>query len=103
MSGGTDDQAVDDCAKNSRVGGNGREGVAGALCSFMSEFVRRVDTDARRVPVPVEDVVDDLEQEPDLLGKGAPRWLGAVTPIGGLLFLAGWGVLIWAARGVDPV
>jgi uncharacterized membrane protein YgdD (TMEM256/DUF423 family) len=33
---------------------------------------------------------------------GAPRWLGAVTPIGGLSFLAGWAVLAWAARGVDP-
>ncbi len=34
---------------------------------------------------------------------GAPRWIGAVTPIGGLCFLAGWAVLAWAARGVDPV
>ena len=36
------------------------------------------------------------------MAAGAPRWLGAVTPIGGLLFLIGWAVLIWAARGVDP-
>jgi uncharacterized membrane protein YgdD (TMEM256/DUF423 family) len=34
---------------------------------------------------------------------GAPRWVGAVTPFGGLSFLAGWAVLAWAARGVDPV
>jgi uncharacterized membrane protein YgdD (TMEM256/DUF423 family) len=34
---------------------------------------------------------------------GAPRWVGAVTPIGGLCFLTGWAVLAWAARGVDPV
>ena len=33
---------------------------------------------------------------------GAPRWIGMVTPIGGLLFLAGWLTLAWAARGVDP-
>ncbi len=33
---------------------------------------------------------------------GAPRWVGAITPIGGLGFLAGWAVLAWAARGVDP-
>ena len=25
------------------------------------------------------------------------RWLGAVTPLGGLAFLAGWAVLAWAA------
>lgn len=25
------------------------------------------------------------------------RWLGAVTPLGGLAFLAGWGLLAWAA------
>jgi uncharacterized membrane protein YgdD (TMEM256/DUF423 family) len=24
------------------------------------------------------------------------RWLGAITPLGGLAFLAGWGVLAWA-------
>jgi uncharacterized membrane protein YgdD (TMEM256/DUF423 family) len=28
---------------------------------------------------------------------GAPRILGAVTPIGGLLLLAGWAVLAWTA------
>jgi uncharacterized membrane protein YgdD (TMEM256/DUF423 family) len=37
------------------------------------------------------------------LALGAPRWLGMVTPFGGLLFLTGWAVLAWAARGVDPV
>ena len=36
------------------------------------------------------------------LALGGPRWLGAVTPIGGVLFLAGWGVLAWAARQVEP-
>lgn len=25
------------------------------------------------------------------------RWLGAVTPVGGVLFLAGWACLAWAA------
>ena len=36
------------------------------------------------------------------MALGAPRWLGAVTPIGGLCFLAGWAILAWAARGIDP-
>jgi uncharacterized membrane protein YgdD (TMEM256/DUF423 family) len=36
------------------------------------------------------------------MALGAPRWFGAITPIGGLLFLIGWGVLAWAARGLDP-
>jgi len=31
------------------------------------------------------------------MALGAPRWLGAVTPFGGLLFLAGWATLAWAA------
>lgn len=35
------------------------------------------------------------------MALGAPRWLGAITPIGGTLFLIGWGVLAWAARDVD--
>jgi uncharacterized membrane protein YgdD (TMEM256/DUF423 family) len=35
------------------------------------------------------------------MALGAPRILGAVTPIGGVLFLIGWGVLIWAALTMD--
>jgi len=35
------------------------------------------------------------------LALGAPRLTGAITPFGGLLFLTGWAVLAWAARGVD--
>lgn len=31
------------------------------------------------------------------LALGAPRWLGAITPIGGLCFLAGWVALALAA------
>jgi uncharacterized membrane protein YgdD (TMEM256/DUF423 family) len=34
------------------------------------------------------------------MALGGPRWLGAVTPIGGLCFLAGWILLAWATR--DP-
>jgi uncharacterized membrane protein YgdD (TMEM256/DUF423 family) len=32
-----------------------------------------------------------------LLALGGPRWLGAVTPAGGIAFLAGWACLAWAA------
>ena len=35
------------------------------------------------------------------MAAGAPRWLGAVTPLGGLCFLTGWAILAWAARTVD--
>lgn len=28
---------------------------------------------------------------------GAPRWLGAVTPLGGLAMIAGWALLAWRA------
>lgn len=35
------------------------------------------------------------------MALGGPRWLGAVTPLGGLLFLVGWAVLAWSARRVD--
>jgi uncharacterized membrane protein YgdD (TMEM256/DUF423 family) len=35
------------------------------------------------------------------MALGAPRWFGAVTPIGGLAFLAGWAVLAWAAAQAD--
>jgi uncharacterized membrane protein YgdD (TMEM256/DUF423 family) len=30
------------------------------------------------------------------MAAGGPRWLGAVTPVGGVLFLSGWVVLAWA-------
>jgi uncharacterized membrane protein YgdD (TMEM256/DUF423 family) len=36
------------------------------------------------------------------LALGAPRVLGAVTPIGGLCFMAGWAVLAWAAAAPRP-
>ncbi|MCW3798264.1 DUF423 domain-containing protein [Sphingomonas sp. BN140010] len=36
------------------------------------------------------------------MALGAPRWLGAVTPAGGLLMIGGWALLAWRARrGVD--
>lgn len=31
------------------------------------------------------------------MALGAPRWLGAVTPIGGVGLLIGWGLIAWAA------
>ncbi|USU09321.1 DUF423 domain-containing protein [Sphingomonadaceae bacterium OTU29MARTA1] len=34
-----------------------------------------------------------------LMALGAPRWLGAVTPIGGLLLIGGWLWLAWTLRG----
>lgn len=34
-----------------------------------------------------------------LMALGAPRWFGAITPIGGALLIAGWLWLAWAARG----
>ena len=30
------------------------------------------------------------------MGLGAPRWFGAITPIGGVAMLAGWAMLAWA-------
>jgi uncharacterized membrane protein YgdD (TMEM256/DUF423 family) len=32
-----------------------------------------------------------------LMALGAPRWLGAVTPVGGTLMIAGWLLLAWRA------
>jgi uncharacterized membrane protein YgdD (TMEM256/DUF423 family) len=36
------------------------------------------------------------------LALGAPRWVGLVTPIGGLLFMIGWATLAWAGLQLDP-
>ena len=32
-----------------------------------------------------------------LLSLSGVKWLGAITPFGGLAFLAGWACLAWAA------
>ncbi len=32
------------------------------------------------------------------MALGAPRWFGAITPIGGSLLIAGWLLLAWCAR-----
>ncbi|MES1154759.1 MAG: DUF423 domain-containing protein, partial [Rhodanobacter sp.] len=32
------------------------------------------------------------------LALGAPRWVGIITPFGGLAFVAGWLALGWALR-----
>ncbi len=37
-----------------------------------------------------------------LLVLTGQRWLGAITPIGGVAFIAGWTVLIFAARTARP-
>lgn len=31
-----------------------------------------------------------------LLSVTGIKWLGAITPLGGLAFLLGWGILVWA-------
>jgi uncharacterized membrane protein YgdD (TMEM256/DUF423 family) len=36
------------------------------------------------------------------LALGAPRWFGAITPIGGVCFLVGWALLAWAAWSGAP-
>jgi uncharacterized membrane protein YgdD (TMEM256/DUF423 family) len=33
------------------------------------------------------------------MALGAPRWLGAITPLGGLGLLAGWALMAWSGRG----
>lgn len=32
-----------------------------------------------------------------LMALGLPHWLGAITPLGGLLLIAGWLLLAWSA------
>lgn len=37
------------------------------------------------------------------LAFGAPRWVGLITPIGGISFMVGWGVLICASKDIDRI
>lgn len=34
-----------------------------------------------------------------LMALGAPRWFGAITPVGGALMIGGWLWLAWRLRG----
>jgi uncharacterized membrane protein YgdD (TMEM256/DUF423 family) len=36
------------------------------------------------------------------MALGAPSWVGAVTPFGGLMFMVGWVALAWAAGERSP-
>lgn len=36
------------------------------------------------------------------MALGAPRWFGAITPIGGLLLIGGWLWLAWRALAAAP-
>jgi uncharacterized membrane protein YgdD (TMEM256/DUF423 family) len=38
-----------------------------------------------------------------LLALGGPKWLGPVTPLGGVAFILGWLALAWAALRVASV
>jgi uncharacterized membrane protein YgdD (TMEM256/DUF423 family) len=33
------------------------------------------------------------------MALGAPRWFGAITPVGGALLIGGWLWLAWTLRG----
>jgi len=35
------------------------------------------------------------------LALSGPRWLGPVTPVGGLFFIVGWVCFLWAAWGLN--
>src|SRR5260221_3250080 len=35
------------------------------------------------------------------MALGAPHWIAAATPVGGVLFMIGWALMIWSALDVD--
>ena len=37
-----------------------------------------------------------------LLALSGIRWLGAITPLGGLAWIAGWAILAWSFRPATP-
>jgi len=37
-----------------------------------------------------------------LMALTGARWMGAITPIGGLLLIGGWAVLTWRTAGRGP-
>lgn len=37
------------------------------------------------------------------MALGAPHWLGAITPLGGLAMICGWALLAWRTARAGPV
>src|SRR5581483_9834945 len=79
---GTDGETVDDLAENGRVlshFGQPRAGVFGRLVGEPTGALGPVQDD---VAVAVEDVVDDLEEQPELVRERPPRGLPLVRQVG---------------------
>src|SRR5581483_11587092 len=73
--GRSDGKAIDDVAKDGGVGVDLGEPGAGAVGRLVREAAGAVDAVRDDVPVAVEDVVDDLEEQPELLAERTPRLL----------------------------
>ena len=70
---GPNDEAVDDrAAAPTCPPGSRRAQRRARVGRLAGEIARRVDAEPLRVPVAVEDVVDDLEQQPELLAERPP-------------------------------
>ena len=67
-------------------------GVAGLALAAAAVRPDRISPNEKRVFAAINRLPDSL---------GGPLWLGAVTPIGGVLFLAGWATLAWSLRTLE--
>src|SRR5207248_4210447 len=72
---GTNGEPVDDLAQDARVRVDRVESFARPLRGVIRVLACAVDAVRDDVAVAVEDVVDDLEQEPELVTESAPRRL----------------------------
>ena len=70
---GADGEPVDDVAQHARVGVDLAERRARPVGRLVGEPARAVDAVRDDVAVAVEDVVDDLEEQPELGAERAPR------------------------------
>jgi uncharacterized membrane protein YgdD (TMEM256/DUF423 family) len=77
-------------------------GFVHVLASLACDPLARAGaTGARRAPALFLPGVVIFSGTLSAMALGGPLWLGAVTPVGGLLFMAGWLTLAWSLRRLE--
>lgn len=89
--------ALHDEAANALIDTGTRYHILHTMAAFASLSFRNWGADnARRAPLFFFIGIVLFSGSLYALALGAPRWVAYLTPLGGVSFLIGWGILAWA-------